>query len=299
MNRSYERLSIEVFGRELITSGDLDPVYIALHNMRDEMSPAQRNRWLLAYWCFYHTGVASFMSENEGDDYWSYMDMAARNEDGFGPRDLQVAAIDRWPRGGERRHFRGQQAIKAVNELINRYGDKPEDMVKQVAQPKLGMLTNGTPLPFYMVNERAQEHRGFGDWISFKIGDMIDRLDIYPVGFDEATVFMYKDPLKSALMLWRQKQGLPETAVPKNQAEAVSTVVEYLTAEFKDLKAPPLEDRPVGLQEVETVLCKWKSHLNGHYPLGNDTHEILEGLKAWDDCTTARMFALAMPGEKK
>lgn len=294
--RSYERLPIEVFGRELITSGDLDPVYIALHNMRDEMSPAQRNRWLLAYWCFYHTGVASYMSEFEGLAFWRWMHTAADNQ--IGPLQMGIGGTERWPRGGERRHFRGEQAKKAVSELMDRYGDKPEDMVSMVAQPKLGMLKNGTPLPFYMVNERAQEHRGFGDWISFKIGDMIDRLDIYPVGFDEATVFMYKDPLKSALMLWRQKQGLPENAVPKDQSAAVSSVVEYLTEEFKDLQAPPLGDRPVGLQEVETVLCKWKSHLNGHYPLMNDTHEILEGLKAWDDCTTARMFALAMPGEK-
>lgn len=295
MQRSYERLPIEVFGRELITSGDLDPVYIALHNMRDQMSPEQRNRWLLAYWCFYHTGVASFMSEKEGHDYWRWMDTAAENADGSGPRALDIAATDRWPRGGERRHFRGMQASKAVSELRSRYGDKPENMVNWLVA---GEHLNGI-IPFFDINHLAQEHRGFGDWISFKIGDMIDRLAINPVGFDEATVFMYKDPLKSALMLWRQKQGLPENAVPKDQKLAVSSVVEYLTEEFKDLKAPPLGDRPVGLQEVETVLCKWKSHLNGHYPLMNDTHEILEGLKPWSEVKTARLFAEAMPGEKK
>ena len=47
------------------------------------------------------------------------------------------------------------------------------------------------------------------------------------------------------------------------------------------LLGPPLYDRPIGLQEVETVLCKWKSHLNGHYPLYNDTDEINHGMINW------------------
>ena len=46
-------------------------------------------------------------------------------------------------------------------------------------------------------------------------------------------------------------------------------------------KAPPFHDRPVGVQEVETIFCKWKSHVKGHYPLGKDTRELHHGLQGW------------------
>ena len=53
MKRDYPRLSIEEFGRHLLDTGDLDPVYLALHRMRaapvfDNVS--QLKRWLI------HTG---------------------------------------------------------------------------------------------------------------------------------------------------------------------------------------------------------------------------------------------------
>ena len=55
-------------------------------------------------------------------------------------------------------------------------------------------------------------------------------------------------------------------------------------------------ERPVGLQEVETILCKWKSHMNGHYPLNNDIMEIRHGLKDWLPVSAlARAFYDAMP----
>jgi hypothetical protein len=57
------------------------------------------------------------------------------------------------------------------------------------------------------------------------------------------------------------------------------------------LYAPPARDRLVNVQECETVLCKYKSHINGHYPPGKDTLEVLHGLKEarWDNPITRRM----------
>lgn len=36
-----------------------------------------------------------------------------------------------------------------------------------------------------------------------------------------------------------------------------------------------------GVQEAETVLCKYKSYRNGHYFVGKDTKEIRYALKGW------------------
>jgi hypothetical protein len=146
------------------------------------------------------------------------------------------------------------------------------------------------------VAERAQELPLFGPWISFKVADMVDRVLGIHVDFTGDDVFMFKDPTEAALRLWRLKAGLNESAQPKEPAKAISQVVAYLTDYFKECKAPPLYDRPVGLQEVETILCKWKSHENGHYPLNNDIDEIRAGVQPWKAISdTAQQFMAAMP----
>ena len=47
--RDYKRLSIENFGSHLLLTGDLDPVYIALH--RCGLDFEVLSKWLVAYWC--------------------------------------------------------------------------------------------------------------------------------------------------------------------------------------------------------------------------------------------------------
>lgn len=296
MSRAYPRLDIETFGSHLLESGDLDPVYIALHRM--ELPEAHRARWLIAYWCLYHVGAACFISEREGRDFWMALRAAARNE-AENPSPVEGG---RWPRGSERRHWRGEQASKAVRDLMGMYMDRPEAMVERLASTSLSSseAAYGTEaletLPFALVASRAQAHRSFGPWISFKIADMIDRLGIAPVSFDNAAVFMFDDPRKAALNLARLKAGLAPEVKFKDEGAVISQVVAYLEGHFRDRTAPPTHDRPVGLQEVETILCKWKSHQNGHYPLNNDIVEINEGLHPWlEHSLTAKEFLHHMP----
>lgn len=297
-HKNYERLSIEEFGKHLLESGDLDPIYIALSKMEWQCEE-HRDRWLIAYWCYYHAGAASYISEGEGEDFWHRMMVAAQNE---------TIAPDggRWPRGHERRHFRGYQGIQAVEELSARYGDRPEAMVAYCAGLYPG-VDRVDPGPFVNVSIRVQEHRGFGPWISFKIGDMIERLGIRPIDFSNADVFMFKDPALAAQMLYAQKNGIDPQRVRdgsvKVKATVIPEVVRYLVDHFKDYSAPPTHDRPVGLQEAETILCCWKSHLSGSYPRFNDIDEIRHGVRPWvAHSQTARAFLHHLPigseGEK-
>lgn len=283
MSRNYERLAIEPFGRHLLRSGDLDPIYVALHNLQ---LPSDRlNRWLIAYWCFYHAGVASWMSERTGLDFWHEMSVAAEN--------VLPCAAGRWPRGHERRHFRAKIAVQAVEKLQERYGEHPELMVELIAAV---LDSHQNEVPFKLVSDRAQTHYAFGPWIGFKIADMIDRCLGRTVTFDNAAVFMFDDPKKAALMLYETRNKIPEGA-KLNKDKVITGVAEYLIRYFSMYLAPPLSDRPVNIQEIETILCKWKSHMNGHYPLNNDIDEINEGLKPWTEvgCFTAIEFAHAMP----
>ena len=281
---SYERISIEQFGRHLILTKDLDPVYCALTAKNSALKGANLKRWLIAYWCLYHCGFACFASEASGNDFWELLEVAARNEE---PPTSWHIDLERWPRGHERRHWRGKQAIDCVAYLRKAYSDAPEDMVDYiVAQaPDYKNVTNA-----------ARAHYLFGPWISFKIADMVDRCLGVHVDFTSNAVFMFTDPLKAALMVWRDRLGVDTNVHPKSESEVVSQVVSYLKEQFQDLKAPPFGDRPIDLQEIETCLCKWKSMQNGHYPPYNDILEINHGLVPWtEQSKTAKKFLEVMP----
>lgn len=298
MSRNYPRLSIEEFGSHLLASNDLDPIYVALVEclLHQDYDQKQLARWLIAYWCFYHAGVASFLSEQEGLDFWFWMDVAAKNEQ-------ESPAGGRWPRGHERRHYRAKIAVDSVESLRQRYGKRPEEMVDYISeQPRelRGGELSLEAIPFQVASKRAQEHRGFGPWIGFKVADMVDRVLGIPVDFDEAAIFMFKDPEKAAIMLFEERHPMPEGTRARPKREVIlSNVTNYLKDQFSGFRAPPMGDRPVNIQEVETVLCKWKSHMNGHYPLYNDIRDINTGLQDWLPASeAAQKFYAHMPKEK-
>ena len=284
-------MGIEEFGTRLLDTNDLDPVYVAL--TAQEWDNSQLHRWLVAYWMFYNAGFASYASEREGFEFGDLLTLAAENT-----TQCPSTHDGRWPRGRERRHFRGQQAVDAVDEFRRIYGSHPERMVEAIVAeaPNYDKLT-------YMV----KRHRGFGPWISFKIADMTDRVLGTKVNFERQSVFMFKDPMQAAIALeFTRRQMLPWkeaiTAVKLNKYSysdmfvEITSSVEYLLNYFRDRLAPPYGDRPVNIQEVETILCKWKSHMNGHYPLGCDIHEITEGVGPWcEHSWAARDFIHTMP----
>lgn len=286
MSRDYPRLPIEQFGRQLITSGDLDPIYIALGSAlrSGDYSQPQLLRWMAAYSMFYHAGVASYLSEHSGHSFWECALVAAANHE-------PSPTGERWPRGHERRHFRAAVATDSVTDLMNRYGARPEGFMEYVA--------SGGPRDFHSVSGRAQEHRGYGPWMGFKLADMVDRVLGIPVAFDQAAVFMFKDPEKAAMMLFEERMlrgAFGDLKVTPKREVILPRIVAYLEGEFSDLAAPPFADRPINIQEVETVLCKWKSHMNGHYPLYNDIDEIRDGLTPWaEHSAAARAFLNHMP----
>lgn len=279
--RDYPRLNIEDFGQQLLDSGDLDPIYICLQRIG---LPYERlGRWLVAYWTFYSAGVACYMSELEGRDYWEQMLVAARNE-------TPSPAGGRWERGKERRHCRGAQGIACVEHLAGRYPTRPAGMLDYLAENE-----STEPLPFATVSERAQTHHLFGRWIAFKVGDMLERVVGIPVRFDEAEIFMFDDPRKAAVMLYDAHHVNQDTAGVSEDVK-IRYSVDYLTSRFSQHMAPPDLLRPIGLQEIETILCKFKSHTNGHYPVGNDIHEITSGVKPWASvCPTAAKFLSLVP----
>lgn len=261
-----------VFGDQLIKTGDLDPIYIALVGAK--LPEAQLKRLLLAYFCFYHLGASAYLSEWEGDDFWDFMEMAADNDPNAPPSGNDLPG-DRWPRGAERRHFRGAKCVDAIKKL--EAFCTPE---KGGPEHFIGLLLEMSRMvTFQGILKSIQVFPLFGPWVSFKVADVLERVMGAEIDFPNDITLLYKEP-RAALDL------LNVSPVRAN---------EQLLKYFSKTQAPPRYERFCNIQEVETVLCKIKSYWGGHYWVGRDIHEVRKGLIGWGE--TATKLLKCMPPE--
>lgn len=276
--RNYPRQDLVGFGSLLFSSGDLDPIYIAAQG--SSYSPQQLARWLVAYWLFYAAGFASYASEHSDREFWRVLARAAVNAD-------LTPIGGRWPRGSERRHFRGPRAVEAVRRLHEQYSS---------AQQMVDFLTTGG-MDVSSVISRARGHYLFGDWISFKIADMLDAL-IMPVRQDDISVFLYDSPRKSIL----ENIRLGTVPVPTGLDEAgqLAAAMKWLGKKLKNCSVPHKPGAQPDLFCLETVWCKHLSHMHGHYPPLKDVVEIHEGVQPWVRvCSSAGRFKAHLPPQPK
>lgn len=256
------------FGAELIRTGDLDPVYIALHQAN--LTSSKRKQLLLAYSCLYHLGSASAVADSP--NFWGALNKAARS----GPTSSMY-----YLRGTERRHWRGENAISCVEYLAAHF-KHPEDVVD---------FWVGEDKPtFKGVSERVQSVPQFGPWIAFKVADLLERVLEAPVNFDDCELGIYSEPRKGAALLFH---GDAELKITDEDLNYICNLIR-LDPKIKCLKAPPSDNRKINVQEVETILCKYKSHVNGHYPPGKDTHEVIHGLETGNWGSTAKKLLRAV-----
>lgn len=158
--------------------------------------------------------------------------------------------------------------MNAVAELQGRYRH-PEQAVET-------MCAGST---FQRVSNTVQGHRGFGPWIAFKIADMSERVLRRGTSFDDCELGIYKDPRQGLALVRHGDWQAPITA------EEVRETVAKAVAQFRRnrLRAPPYNDRLVNVQEVETIACKYKSYVKGHYYVGKDISEVRHALQGWGD----------------
>jgi hypothetical protein len=269
-NTSYDKMTIEHFGDHLLRSQDLDPVYTMLYEAT--LDQELLYRWLLAYGMCYSAGCTSWLSERKGEKFWDAMEVYATNE-------VPTPISTRWPRGRERRHFRGKAGQKAVAEMRERY-PRPEDAIAYITAP-------GTPHPVLSPNgeltcnevmSRVQEWPLHGPWIGFKMADLVDRVLGIPVDFTGTDVVFFDSPKKAAKQWFQQVR--PEVTFERDGTYVMEACV-HLMQVFGERLAPPRFERKLKLNEIETILCKWGSHMNWHYPVGIDTKELVEALEPW------------------
>lgn len=306
-------MSILTFGDELLSTGDLDPVYLAMNST--VLHPTAVDRLCLAYWCFYSLGTAAYIAEHgtTPEKFWDLMMLAAYNDKahkGIPTEAAHLAKGDKpWPRGAERRHFRGANAVGPMSYLKDHY-----KTASAAVQAMIG--PNNAHVTFKWVAGEVEKHPGFGPWMSFKIADMAERVLGRSVDFHDCALDMFKDPTQGAavgyveawsviareggeLRDWEDRVGVAEARKIWNYpitSDQIKLTVDYYVKAFNKrhkVGSVPGLARPLNIQEIETVFCKYKSHLKGHYPPGKDMREIRHGLQGWGKL--ADKLAAALP----
>lgn len=264
-----EKLDVISFGRRLLETNDLDPVYVMVHEAKFE--PPLLKRWLLSYWCFYHVGTASWCADSP-TTFWDRMGTAAGSKE--------------YPRSSERRHFRGANAMAGVEYLRSR-GAAYLFRDLETAAAIRGDAAD--------VVEIVKGWKQFGPWIAFKVADMCERLGMMKMKFG-TDVILYDSPLKAAGVLWDElNHGLD----PEREPGGVGPwAIDHVLGSLMLMKAPPRYERGVNTQEAETILCKWLSYLNGHYDIGEDVDACRRGLLRFARCgISQRLYAAGRRAE--
>lgn len=244
------------WGRKLIITNDHDPLYVGLTKW--DVKGSRLRRFMLAYWCCYSVGASWFISQQSGSRFWEMLLEAARNSE---PLTKYGYGFERWPRAHERRHWRGQKCVDSVLWLRESYRHPEEAVVSLERARHLSAMAELMDWP------------QFGPWIAFKAADMLERVLGVPVEFEDSILTMYKDPKEGA-----------EMAAPLLGVSNPQEVADLMCRAYEDMWAPGIAGwaaRACNIQEVETVLCKWKSARKGHYFIGKDTQDHRRELTAW------------------
>lgn len=239
------------FGEALLERNDLDPIYGMLNETY--LSQEKLYGWLLAYWSFYHSGTASLIVDSP--NYWETYKAACESKE--------------FPRGHERRHFRAKIAYQSYLDLSNKFPNSYWAVESLKSAKTLAEVT-----------ERVKTWYGFGDWIAFKVADMLERLAVAPIEFEVDRVFLFDSPRKGAQILWTYLKGNDNYPKPVDLANWAS---DYIVSNISRY-APPRYERKINVQEAETILCKWKSYLSGHYKIGEDVESLQKALLRFPKC---------------
>lgn len=260
-------MSIKEFGKALIKTGDLDPVYIILYEAK--LGKSELYHYLLAYLAFYHMGTASWTTEQSTKaEYWQRMGEAAASKD--------------YPRSSERRHYRGKSAIESVNWLRDRG-----------VKPLFGWFQKDRFYDIGEVTSYVETWKGFGKWAAFKTADILERLGIVQIDFgDGSDGSIYESPKEGAEDLWAIEMFPVEGA-----NRVVPWAIEKVVEDLANCKAPPRYEKFVGTAEAETVLCKYHSYLRGKYHIGEDIEACYKALSKFKHIDVAKRLLKAGKGE--
>lgn len=227
-----------LFAKIMFKLEDADPGYVLLK--RADLDYATKLRYVLAWCTFYNPGLAAVACQYQGKKFYDYL----------------LSVYPTAKRASERRHFRGQAGLKALDQWQRIY-PKPEAMIEACYAPH-----------YLKVRQQMKGMAQMGDYFYWKLADIWDTVFDKPVDFTGCEKYMPKVPKQGASMIYSLEDGdCPEDIKLDEHGlvEVMTTITEYI----RDVPYYVKEGgRKLALQEAETVCCVFKQHVVGDYRYG-------------------------------
>lgn len=219
------------FARELVTTGELDPMYTMLYRSRAAKGDSWTMKFCLYMLMFYDSTRAAWIADQPSDLFWGYV----------------MGNFDNHRRGKERRHFRGENGRVSAASLAALGG--PEKAFQIASQ--------ASTLPeFYNALDRATVV-GFGPYFRLKWADYLTNVFEFPISVEHLPFMLPDPPLKCI------KSVFPTMYVK----DAMDLIVSWIA----DMDDPFSGKRKCGYSEAETVACGIHTYLIKHeYQMGDD-----------------------------
>lgn len=233
------------FARDLVTSGELDPPYILIHNLREAYGQDYADRFALYYFMFYDLEGA--VKAALAPSFWAYVESVY-------PTAKRVSA---------RRHFRGDKGWQAVRAL-QRFGS-PSQVWQSMHRPSYRGLVQNI--------DRNFQGCQIGLYFAWKAMDILDRCLGMPVNLSlaETTEFLPEVPVKGAKGLF------------PNEENPVMYALSKIVDAISGLDAPGARTRKCSYPEVETILCAAYGLQKNTYKMGSDLVHRHQELKNHPD----------------
>lgn len=241
------RMSCEEFAINIVESGDLDPDYIFLLNVFNKLKLTDEQR---ATWIVMKTVVYNSCSEAE----IFFRERTFEN--------VEYGAERRKHKRYAKRYFEAFKA-HAVGRAasVHRY-------------------FRGLPPSASVSLQALRRIDGVGPWAAWKCLDLLERVLHLPVDFSSVDFrIAYEYPLKGILMLAGHEEDVTLLKDSSLYRDCLEISVNKIGAGRLCL-SPPTRDRPIGVQEFETIFCKYHSYMHGHYTPGEDLHRLRRRVKA-------------------
>ena len=180
---NYTTADYRAFARELVSTGELDPIYTMLYRARAEKGDDWVAKFCMYMLMFYETSGA--YSAADDSDFWEYV------------RTNYPTAV----RGKERRYFRGEAGIASYTSLA-RVGGAIEAFQVPV---------QATTLPAFRRAVESAGVVGFGEYFMLKWADYCANIFLSPLSFDDLPKMLPSPPLKCLKQVFPDKtprQGL-------------------------------------------------------------------------------------------
>ncbi len=236
---SLEKNVWQTCATRLIETGELDPVYTMLCGARDSglVDENWLSRFCLYHLMFYDVGGAIKVA-HDNRPFWEMV-----NE--------RYATCRR---GQERRHFRGENGLKAIASMKE---GTPLGILTYVYQPGYSQVYKNI----------STHYSGFGPYFRLKWADYLNVVFRKRIDFTGLAYYMFEGAMDGVRAIW------PERRVD----EGLEEIREYIS-QYKD---PFDGSRKCGNAEAETVACGVKVYcVNTTFKFGWDVRHLHETLDA-------------------